>query len=843
MIGLKGLRPNYPKLGLVLLLAGLCSCQALPGTSSSSTAEVWTGFIEGETVDVSAQTGGRLTTLAVQEGDRVQANQPLATLDDELVQRQIEMADANIAAADAQVQLLEAGARPEDVRKAEARVEQARAALDAANQAAGDAEALRANPQSLLVLKAQAEARAQAAAQQFDAAVKQAQAADVEHQFWQEQISMVEGGVEITLPDGTTRHFGVPSARMTFLTSQSNEAGHAAWEAWGAVTTAQANKDAAAAALQDIEDQLSNPLALDANVDQASGARDRAAANLQSAQAALQVLRDGASPAQIQAARAAAAQARAARASLDQELAHYKIAAPRAGTVTQVFYRVGEVVPPAAPLVRLSVAGDLTLRVFVPMSQLDQIHLGAVRTIWLPDLNNRTSSATVTNIADQAEFTARQAQTDSERNAQLVAVELKLQNPDSAVKAGMPASVSFGSQTPIISSQAALVGDQPNPTFSSTLEARETRIASEVEGQVLAVRFSQGQTVKVGDALVDLDDRAIKDSANEADAAVRAAQANLDQVQEKARPGTIAQAQAGVAQAQADLDAAQRAAEDAQRALDSPQDLLSQVHAWEGKTNAAQGDVTGAQAALSNLQNQIQLAQNDQSMAGKARLAALQKQAEAAQANLDAARITMKGSQQVQQLYQQILENPLELITAQHTAASQVEVAAAGLKVAQADLDIAQRGPQPEAVALAEAKLRATQANLQLVQAQAKRFVLASPLSGVVLTRDAEPGETARAGAPLLTIADLRELQMTVYVPIRELGVVHVGQAASLRLPSLPGQTFACKIDYIASEAEFKPANIYNSQERSELVFQVRVKVDNSNGELKAGLPADVTFQ
>ncbi len=51
------------------------------------------------------------------------------------------------------------------------------------------------------------------------------------------------------------------------------------------------------------------------------------------------------------------------------------------------------------------------------------------------------------------------------------------------------------------------------------------------------------------------------------------------------------------------------------------------------------------------------------------------------------------------------------------------------------------------------------------------------------------------------------------------------------------------KVEYIAPEAEFKPANVYNSQERSELVFSMRVQVDNSSGELKAGLPADVTLQ
>jgi HlyD family secretion protein len=107
---------------LFLLWLALIGCGQLPGTSSSGAAEVWTGFIEGETVDVSAQTGGRLTTLIVQEGDQVQPGQLLARLDDELIQRRIEIADTNIATADAQVKLVEAGARPEDIREAEAHI-------------------------------------------------------------------------------------------------------------------------------------------------------------------------------------------------------------------------------------------------------------------------------------------------------------------------------------------------------------------------------------------------------------------------------------------------------------------------------------------------------------------------------------------------------------------------------------------------------------------------------------------------------------------------------------------------------------------------------------------------
>jgi HlyD family secretion protein len=277
--------------------------------------------------------------------------------------------------------------------------------------------------------------------------------------------------------------------------------------------------------------------------------------------------------------------------------------------------------------------------------------------------------------------------------------------------------------------------------------------------------------------------------------------------------------------------------------LKSPHELLTQLHVWEGKVIAAQGDVKRAEATLAGIQSQIEIAQQDQSNIGKTRLAMLQRQRESAQANLLAAQTTLSGTQRVVELYRQMLAQPLELIAAQHAAAFQVQVAEAGLNVAQAELAIAQRGPQKEAVALAEAKLRAARASLEIVQAQLNRAKITSPMDAQVVGRNVEPGETVRPGVPLIVLADPRELEMTIYVPIRSMGTLKVGQTGTLRLPSIPGKSFTAKVTYIAPEAEFKPANIYNSQERSEMVFAVRVTIPNPSGELKAGLPADVTFQ
>lgn len=432
---------RYKSFIIFVLLLAAVGCSA-NGSADSSAA--YTGFLEGDKVDVSAEVGGRLVTVAVEEGQTIQPGQPLATIQDDLVRARIAAADANLAAAQAQLALLQAGARPEDLTRAQARVDQAKAALDAAAQAVTDAEAIRANPQALVVAQAQADTRAKVAAQQLVAASAQAQAADAMNQFWEQQVRSLWDGVNVTLPQGGgTLHADIGSAKVQPALAEWSKAGTAAWQAWAGVQQAQANLNAANSGLKDITDQVKNPIAIDAKVSQARSAKDRAAAALELAQAGLQAVKDGASPAQIQAARAAVDQAKAARATLDQELAHYTVKAPQGGTVNQVYYRAGEMALPGAPLVRLTVDGDLTLRVFVPMSALDRIRVGTAAPVTVEGLEGIVPQGTVTHINNTAEFAARQVQTDSERNAQLVGVDLLIKNADGTFKAGMPASVTF----------------------------------------------------------------------------------------------------------------------------------------------------------------------------------------------------------------------------------------------------------------------------------------------------------------------------------------------------------------------------------------------------------------
>jgi HlyD family secretion protein len=137
---------------------------------------------------------------------------------------------------------------------------------------------------------------------------------------------------------------------------------------------------------------------------------------------------------------------------------------------------------------------------------------------------------------------------------------------------------------------------------------------------------------------------------------------------------------------------------------------------------------------------------------------------------------------------------------------------------------------------------QAAPAERQLLDVQLERLTLRSPLSGVVLKRLARQGEVVGAGTPVLTVARLDELTLTVYVPEAELGRVALGQSVEARADAFPGRAFPGQVQAISTRAEFTPRNVQTARDRRKLVFAVKVRLPNPSGELKPGLPVDVTF-
>jgi multidrug resistance efflux pump len=158
--------------------------------------------------------------------------------------------------------------------------------------------------------------------------------------------------------------------------------------------------------------------------------------------------------------------------------------------------------------------------------------------------------------------------------------------------------------------------------------------------------------------------------------------------------------------------------------------------------------------------------------------------------------------------------------------------------LAQANVDQAQA-----AVDQAQKVMQQAQANLTLLDTQIEKLTIFAPMDGIVLTRNVEPGEFVQPGAVTLTMADLNNITITVYVPEDRYGEIALGQHAEVTVDSFPGKTFNAEVIQIADQAEFTPRNVQTVEGRSSTVYAIKLKVTDSEGKLKIGMPADVVFK
>jgi len=152
-----------------------------------------------------------------------------------------------------------------------------------------------------------------------------------------------------------------------------------------------------------------------------------------------------------------------------------------------------------------------------------------------------------------------------------------------------------------------------------------------------------------------------------------------------------------------------------------------------------------------------------------------------------------------------------------------------------------------------EAVLKAQQKVVQAQVVQAKAALLlaetqltytrvSAPLSGTVIRRDVELGETVLPGSALLTLADLSTMEVKVYVPGPMLGRIGLGQRVDLVTDSFSDRRLSGSVATIADEAEFTPKNVQTRDERVRLVYRVKVRVPNPEAILKTGMPVDAWF-
>ena len=207
-----------------------------------------------------------------------------------------------------------------------------------------------------------------------------------------------------------------------------------------------------------------------------------------------------------------------------------------------------------------------------------------------------------------------------------------------------------------------------------------------------------------------------------------------------------------------------------------------------------------------------------------------------AQADLDYARGEFK---RVAELIPRKLaaENQLDL------ARQRQNVALAGVEQARQNLALLREGPRREEIDRAAAELRARQAAVETARRQLDYTQAHSPVAGVVAVRLAEVGEVVSSGKPVLRIAELGRPWVRAYLNETDLPRVRLGQPAEVRVDGLPGKVLAGRLVFISPDAEFTPKTVETRALRVDLVYRVKIEVENPEGALKLGQPADVLLK
>jgi HlyD family secretion protein len=150
---------------------------------------------------------------------------------------------------------------------------------------------------------------------------------------------------------------------------------------------------------------------------------------------------------------------------------------------------------------------------------------------------------------------------------------------------------------------------------------------------------------------------------------------------------------------------------------------------------------------------------------------------------------------------------------------------------------------RPEEIRAGEARLDQAQAAADLLKKTIADCTILAPAGGVVTHKAVEPGELVTPGATIVTLAELDSVYVMIYVTENELGRVRLGGPAEIEIDSFPEKVFEGTVTYISPEAEFTPKNIQTKQDRVKLVFGVKVEIENREGLLKPGLPADAVIR
>jgi HlyD family secretion protein len=408
----------------------------------------------------------------------------------------------------------------------------------------------------------------------------------------------------------------------------------------------------------------------------------------------------------------------------------------------------------------------------------------------------------------------------------------------------------------------ALTGEKVSAlSASGTIEADQVAISPEISGKVIEVLMSEGNHVKAGDVLFRLDDSllsaqrdvaasnlAVAQSARqlaEATLATAAVQSGdlrtsewwLEGPDGYALPGWYFSREENVSAQQQEVENAQTALAGTQAVLDAL--LVDPANAEFLAVEKRLNNAKASMLVVTDMYNRANTALDGADLRSSA-----QDLYDAAQDELEAAQDAYDDLEYDENA-QGIIDARADLAVAEERYQAACDL----LLGAQAGINAAYLSGSESVLRKAEisaeqARLMEEQAkaNLNLIDIQISKLTVAAPSDGVILTSTVKQGEVIGAGSTAMTLGDLSNLTIVVYVPETLYGQLNLGQSATILVDSFPGETFTAAVIEIANQAEFTPRNVQSVEGRGATVYAITLRVNDPEGKLKPGMPADVTF-
>jgi len=340
------------------------------------------------------------------------------------------------------------------------------------------------------------------------------------------------------------------------------------------------------------------------------------------------------------------------------------------------------------------------------------------------------------------------------------------------------------------------------------VEGTEVSLSAKVKGQIIELNVEEGSEVKKGDLVAQIDSEQIRSRISNAEALIAEARAaltkthnyveilqsrlrgsrialELSRKQSKAR---ISQAEAGLASTKAVLEQAETNFSKAEKDYIRFRPLAKKKTISESKMDSVEEAYKVTKAAVERATREIFLAE----------------------ASLALARSSLTEIR--------LRENDVDTLGKELIAARTDE-------------------------SIAEAVVAAALARKREIDATLADTFIYSPVKGTVTDKVIELGENVVMGTPIVVVTDMAQLYVKTYVEQVDIGKVKLDDPCRIYVDSFPERYFEGKVIFVASRAEFTPRDVQMNEHRSSMVYKIKVGIDNPEGILKPGQPADVDLR